>query len=74
MTVTISDNGAGISESDRVHIFERFYKADKARDRSLGGNGLVLLIVKKIVDMHGGSVVVESETGKGTQFMVTLPQ
>jgi signal transduction histidine kinase len=69
----ISDTGAGISPEDQPHIFERFYKSDKARDRSLGGNGLGLSIVKKIVDMHGGSVSSGSEAGKGAAFTVTLP-
>ena len=73
-TVTISDNGAGIADTDMVHIFERFYKADKARDRSLGGNGLGLSIVKKIVDMHGGSVQAQSEIGAGTRFSVVIPK
>jgi signal transduction histidine kinase len=73
VTVTVADNGEGIADSDIVHIFERFYKADKSRARALGGNGLGLSIVKKIADMHGGGVSVESEAGKGTVFTVTLP-
>ncbi|EGW39773.1 HAMP domain-containing sensor histidine kinase [Desulfosporosinus sp. OT] len=69
---TIADNGMGISPEDQLHIFERFYKVDKSRDRSLGGNGLGLSLVKKIVELHGGIVSVESEPGKGTTLIVTL--
>lgn len=70
--VKIADTGCGIPQEELPHIFERFYKADKARDRSLGGNGLGLSIVKKILDLHGWSVTVESEPGKGTIFTITL--
>ena len=69
----ISDTGIGISTEDMAHIFERFYKADKSRDRSLGGSGLGLSLVKKIVELHGGTVSVESEPEKGSTFTVTLP-
>ena len=71
--IRISDTGAGIEPEDQIHIFERFYKTDKARDRSLGGNGLGLALVKKIVELHGGSVSVKSEIGKGTAFEISLP-
>lgn len=71
---TISDNGIGIAQSDQMHIFERFYKVDKSRDRSLGGNGLGLALVKKIVNIHRGVVTVESALGKGTMFKVILPR
>ena len=73
ITVKILDTGVGISPDDQIHIFERFYKADKSRDRSLGGNGLGLSLVKKIMEQHGGSVSVESEIGSGTTFTVVLP-
>ncbi len=71
--VKIADTGVGIKPEDQIHIFERFYKADKARDRSLGGNGLGLSLVKKIVELHDGRVTVESEIGRGTTFSVYLP-
>jgi len=69
----IADSGIGISEEDQIHIFERFYKADKSRDRSLGGNGLGLSLVKKIVDMHKGKIEIKSMPQKGTEFIITLP-
>jgi two-component system, OmpR family, phosphate regulon sensor histidine kinase PhoR len=69
----IADSGIGIPPEDQIHIFERFYKVDKSRDRSLGGNGLGLSLVKKIAELHKGQVHVESEVGKGSVFTVTLP-
>ncbi len=69
----ISDTGPGIPLEDQAHIFERFYKVDKARDRSKGGNGLGLAIAKYIVEMHSGSIAVESHTGTGSTFVVILP-
>ncbi|WP_196590041.1 sensor histidine kinase [Pectinatus frisingensis] len=70
----IADTGIGISEADQIHIFERFFKVDKARERSLGGNGLGLSLVKKIITMHNGQINLHSTLGKGTEFIITLPQ
>jgi len=71
--VHISDSGIGISPEDQMHIFERFYKADKSRTRTSGGSGLGLSIVKKIVELHKGEISVKSQVGKGTTFIVSLP-
>ncbi|MDR1068741.1 MAG: HAMP domain-containing histidine kinase [Clostridiales Family XIII bacterium] len=71
--VKISDTGIGIAKDDLPHIFERFYKVDKARDRALGGNGLGLSLVKKITELHGGRISVESEPRAGTTFEIFLP-
>ncbi len=70
----IIDNGVGISKEDQIHIFERFFKVDKSRDRSLGGNGLGLSLCKKIIELHSGQITLESELGKGTKFIITLPE
>ncbi|MCL2492729.1 MAG: HAMP domain-containing histidine kinase [Clostridiales bacterium] len=70
--IRISDTGVGIGKEDLPHIFERFFKADKSRDRALGGNGLGLSLVKKIVELHGGRISVESEPGRGTVFEIRL--
>jgi heavy metal sensor kinase len=71
--IVVHDTGIGIPAADQPHVFDRFYRVDKARSRSLGGAGLGLSIVQWIVDAHGGRVGVQSEPGKGSTFTVRLP-
>lgn len=71
--LSITDNGPGIPKEDQAHIFDRFYRVDKARSRDTGGTGLGLSIVHQMVLMHGGSVSVDSEEGHGATFTVELP-
>lgn len=70
---TVQDNGVGIPREDQGHIFDRFYRVDKARSRETGGTGLGLSIVRQMVQLHGGTVRVDSELGKGSVFTVELP-
>ncbi len=70
----VRDNGIGIPPEDQEHIFERFYRVDKARSRETGGTGLGLSIVKQLVAMHGGEITVRSEPGSGSEFKVVFPQ
>lgn len=73
ITVEIRDTGIGIPDSELPYIFDRFYKADKARNRSLSGSGLGLSIAKKIIELHHGRIEAESVLGQGTTFKVRLP-
>ncbi|WP_391208920.1 ATP-binding protein [Psychrobacillus sp. L4] len=73
LTIEVEDTGYGIPSEDLPYVFERFYKADKARTRGKSGTGLGLAIAKNIVERHAGNLSVESELGVGTKFIVQLP-
>ncbi|MEH7252315.1 ATP-binding protein [Neobacillus niacini] len=72
--VEVSDSGSGIPEEDLPFVFDRFYKADKARTRGRAGTGLGLAIVKNIIDAHRGHISVQSKIGQGTTFTFLLPR
>jgi signal transduction histidine kinase len=71
--VSVSDTGEGIPAEDLPHIFERFYRVDKSRARATGGSGLGLTIAKRLIEAHGGTIVVQSKLGEGSCFSFTLP-
>ena len=73
LKITFEDRGIGISKKDRKQIFEPFFRGTNAVERQIGGNGLGLSLVKKIVEAHGGTISVASELGKGSVFSVILP-
>jgi signal transduction histidine kinase len=74
LEVSVADTGVGIATEDLPHVFDRFYRADKSRARVSGGSGLGLAIVKQLVEAHHGRIQVESEVGRGSRFVFTLPR
>jgi two-component system phosphate regulon sensor histidine kinase PhoR len=72
--VTVADTGEGIPAEELPNIFERFYRVDRSRSRRTGGSGLGLTIAKRLVEAHGGQISVESEPGKGSRFIFTIPK
>ena len=70
--IEVADTGIGIADEQKKHIFERFYRADKARSRETGGTGLGLSIAQTIVKLHGGTIKVSDNTPKGTKFIIRL--
>ena len=74
LTVRVRDTGVGIPDKDLNQLFERFYRVDKDRSRATGGSGLGLAISKQIIEMHGGTISVESEVGVGSVFEIKLPK
>jgi len=71
--VSVADTGEGIPADDLPNIFERLYRVDKSRARATGGSGLGLTIARRLVEAHGGTIAAESEPGKGSRFLFTLP-
>jgi two-component system sensor histidine kinase BaeS len=73
LVIEVSDTGQGIAPEDLPHIFDRFWRADRARTRSSGGTGLGLAIARQIVEAHGGRIWATSVVGRGTAVSFTLP-
>lgn len=73
VAVEVSDTGSGIPAGDVPHVFDRFWRAEKSRNRSTGGSGLGLAIVLKLAEAHGGTVSVTSTEGQGSVFTLRLP-
>ncbi|MBD3919099.1 HAMP domain-containing histidine kinase [Paenibacillus sp. PR3] len=73
VSISVSDTGIGIDHKELAFVFERFYRADKSRDRKSGGSGVGLTIVKKLVEAHGGIIEIQSQPGRGTEVEFQIP-
>jgi two-component system sensor histidine kinase BaeS len=73
LVIEVADTGHGIAEHDLPYVFDRFWRADKSRNRSTGGSGLGLAIVRKLAEAHGGTVTATSRLGHGSTFTLRLP-
>ena len=73
IVVTVEDNGQGIPDSEKEHIFDRFYRLDDSRARDTGGTGLGLAIAKEAVMLHGGEISVKDGRNGGSIFTITIP-
>jgi signal transduction histidine kinase len=73
VALSVRDTGPGIAPEELPHVWEKFYRGDRARTRDAGGSGLGLAIVRQIVELHGGRVEVTSYPGEGSTFTVVLP-
>ena len=71
-TMSVRDDGIGISEENKARVFERFFRVDKSRSKKTGGTGLGLAIVKHIVELHDARIILESEEGEGTCITVVF--
>lgn len=74
VTVAVSDTGLGMSREDSAHLFQKFYRIDSSATRTIGGTGLGLYLCRKLIELFNGRIWVESEPGKGSTFMFTLPR
>ena len=73
LKIEVKDYGIGIEKKYFERLFEKFFRIDKARSRKTGGTGLGLAIVKNIIELHNGTIHIESELNKGTNFIIELP-
>ena len=71
--LAVEDTGPGIAPADLPHVFDRFWRADRSRDRASGGTGIGLTISRRLIELHGGQIEVQSTVGQGSRFQFWLP-